>query len=368
MSFYGLVAIGPLEYMPDTGGYAYLLANDTPNIWGRNPAGAWAATTDPPTDANRADMLSGDPRTVVATDGLAVYRTANGGTSWSTLTGPVPSQPQYHDIAFGANADTIYVWQGFGSDGTQAGIWKTTNGGSAWTKIIGGADFTDTVGNPGLGRGQVHVNPTRLYYTVFKAVSGATKFVHYANLDGTGVTTTTQSWSTSGSATIRSSAVVGDDDTIYAWELGTGGGVGTGSKLWRVDGATHVDITPAAVSITGNDHFTSVIGNSSGVVLAIFRKATTSTVHLYRSINLGTSWSEVAGLTTAWASATLDSTASDTTLDKLANNPANHDEWWALARAANTVLHSTDGGQTWSTETVSGLDLNSGFQILAGSA
>lgn len=57
----------------------------------------------------------------------SVLRTANGGSTWTTVTLP--------DASFSANRDISFVSTSDGFISGEDGIWKTTNGGTSWTEI-----------------------------------------------------------------------------------------------------------------------------------------------------------------------------------------------------------------------------------------
>ncbi len=63
----------------------------------------------------------------ITTHSGSVLRTANGGTSWTTVTMP--------NTGFSANRDICFVSTSIGFISGEDGIWKTTDGGSTWTDV-----------------------------------------------------------------------------------------------------------------------------------------------------------------------------------------------------------------------------------------
>jgi len=89
------------------------------NVW----QGVWRVATDP---VATQDVV------YAATYG-AIFRSANGGTSWTVVRGSASAQPfsYYTDIAV---TSTGVAYASLSSDGAQKGIWRSTNG-TTWTNI-----------------------------------------------------------------------------------------------------------------------------------------------------------------------------------------------------------------------------------------
>jgi SdrD B-like domain/FG-GAP-like repeat/FG-GAP repeat len=105
-----------------------------------------------PSVSGRVDSISTDPtnpnRYFIATAGGGLWRTINGGGSWTPLTDNVPGltpfqTSPYSDSIFVAPSDpnTIYAAQGESPGGTPGhGIWRSTDGGTTWTLLQGPAN------------------------------------------------------------------------------------------------------------------------------------------------------------------------------------------------------------------------------------
>ncbi len=76
--------------------------------------------------------------TIYATNAGGVWRTNNGGTTWSNITGNIPAgSAQITDLAMdNVNPNTIYVTLSGYSNGNK--VFKSTNGGATWTNYSTG--------------------------------------------------------------------------------------------------------------------------------------------------------------------------------------------------------------------------------------
>jgi len=79
----------------------------------------------------------------------AIYKSANGGTSWQNITGSLPSNYGYWDVAI--SGSTICVAGGESFYMVPVGIFKSVNGGSSWQDISTG--FPTKICN------SVHIDP-----------------------------------------------------------------------------------------------------------------------------------------------------------------------------------------------------------------
>ena len=60
-----------------------------------------------------------------------VFRTSNGGTTWTDITGNLPDIPT-NTLAIDTRTNILYI-------GTDTGVYASTNGGTSWTKFKTGA-------------------------------------------------------------------------------------------------------------------------------------------------------------------------------------------------------------------------------------
>jgi len=68
------------------------------------------------------------------TDGDGVYKSADGGTSWSAVNNGLPSDNVYALAIDPSSPDTLYA----GTDGS--GVYKSTDGGATWSAVNNGLD------------------------------------------------------------------------------------------------------------------------------------------------------------------------------------------------------------------------------------
>lgn len=84
----------------------------------------------------------------------AIYKSANGGTSWTTVRGGSTSSYSYFtDVAVTRDSGIVYAT--LSSDGPQKGIWRSVDQGATWTKIS-----TSLFGDSVCNRVVMGINPT----------------------------------------------------------------------------------------------------------------------------------------------------------------------------------------------------------------
>lgn len=136
---------------------------------------------------------------------VGVFKSTDGGNSWTHLTNGVPAGPASDLVMDSFNPDVLYVALGdvFGSDDN--GVYKTIDGGASWTKLTNGLPSLD------VGRISLAIAPSngKRLYTIFVNPSsefgaGATTRGVYRTDDGGG------SWV---------SAWAGSFQATYGWYL-----------------------------------------------------------------------------------------------------------------------------------------------------
>ncbi len=98
-----------------------------------------------------------------------VFKTTNGGRSWikvlfvDDVTGAtdVVMDPSNPDVLYAATYQRQRAQWGFNGGGPGSGIWKTTNGGSDWTRLVGNGLPIGTLGRIGLDVS--HSDPNTVY-------------------------------------------------------------------------------------------------------------------------------------------------------------------------------------------------------------
>ncbi|HEV7669543.1 MAG TPA: hypothetical protein VGS22_13550 [Thermoanaerobaculia bacterium] len=94
--------------------------------------------------------------------GLGIFKTTNGGTTWTSLAATRNASFSYvNDLVISSkNRDRLYA-------ATRTGIWRTTNGGSTWTRIF----------NPGVAEGcfDLAIRTDKINDVVFAACGSTTR-------------------------------------------------------------------------------------------------------------------------------------------------------------------------------------------------
>ena len=66
---------------------------------------------------------------------VGVFRSSNGGVTWSQLTNGIPAQAASDVIMAPGDANTMYAAIGLNPGDPSNGVYKTTNGGDTWTRL-----------------------------------------------------------------------------------------------------------------------------------------------------------------------------------------------------------------------------------------
>ncbi len=117
-----------------------------------NGGTTWTKVLATPTNAGAADIVldPANPQTLYATTwnrirtnqeslifgpDAKVWKTTNGGTTWTNLTNGLPTGPQSRmGLALAASAPQTLYCSVIDTTLNLAGVWKTVNGGTAWTR------------------------------------------------------------------------------------------------------------------------------------------------------------------------------------------------------------------------------------------
>jgi hypothetical protein len=227
-------------------------------------------------------------------------RTDTAGATWTTYGKPTftiqQSFPQRLMFGFCSPKDTdIYVIEvtrttAFVINGA-VGIWKSVNGGSSWTRIVG--DSSTQFNGEQRVRG-LFANASYLYQTFGTGASNPAGVTRY-NLDGTGATNILLPsgagiWSCS---TIEGDPLLGSTPPVFI----TGNYTVEGRRLFRLDGTTLTEVTPpSTIPVSSNEIYTAVDG---AVVLCLVTGYTSpdnvQVGEIWRSADNGDSWTCVFG-------------------------------------------------------------------------
>ncbi len=135
-------------------GFGILVSNDGGATWtlATGPANAFNRTSVAriavdPTNANVAYAALGSPYTENGLTGnTGIWKTTDGGITWSNTTASIDTTYAWTDIAIDpTNTQLLYAAHGdpFGS-GTVNGVYRSTNGGTSWTLLTGAPTGTTT--------------------------------------------------------------------------------------------------------------------------------------------------------------------------------------------------------------------------------
>ncbi len=209
-----------------------------------------------------------------------VYRTLNGGDSWSRVLFLTDSTACI-DIAVNPNnADTVYacMWERIRTvsyrnvGGLSTGIWRSVNGGDTWAELITGLPHTTTTGRPGIAVSPV--NPQRLY-AVFANHPGNLLGIYRSDNAGNSWTQTSNPggsfYSSFGWYFGQVWAHPTLQNTFYVQGVNMFRSTNSGTSWSSLFNDSHVDhhalwINPAnpAEMITGHDGGVNVSANSGG--------------------------------------------------------------------------------------------------------
>lgn len=203
---------------------------------------------------------------------LGVFRSADGGLTWTHLAGGLPNQAATDLAIDPVNPSTVYAAVGYIFGSPSNGIYKTTNGGDTWTKLTVGLP-TSTVGRISIALALT--DPSRLYALITRpadaAGGGASTLGAFRSLDA-GAT-----WSSIGGGTSQAT---------YGWYLSAVSVSPTesntvffaGFDLTRWTNGSSATVTPPHVdlhALAWDAAGRLVAGDDGGV---------------HRSANLGGSW------------------------------------------------------------------------------
>ena len=285
-------------YRSTDGGATWTARNTSTNMAGSQGWYNLSIVVDP---ANADRVIAG---------GVQLYRSTNGGTTFSTIGGNV--HVDHHATAVESDLGAVWV----GSDG---GCWRTTNFGGAWADRNSGLvtyQFYDVC---------VNDNPSTSYY-----ILGGTQD------NGTDKWSGTTTWSNGLFADGMVCNVSKTDGTTVYGEIQFGShyrNLSSGSGSWtQINGGLPSGRWVAPVDDDWNDGSHLYTGTSTG---------------LYRTTNSGSSWTEVLSVNPVW----------------VAISPVDGDIAYALLNANASV--TTNDGVSWTTTSDWGFAAGNARRIVA---
>jgi photosystem II stability/assembly factor-like uncharacterized protein len=315
------------------------------------------AFTGSPNVSGRVTALAVDPTnaSIVYAGGAdgGVWKTTNGGTNWTPLTdtqvslaiGAIAIDPSNHLNIYAGTGEDNNNQDGY----TGAGILKSTNGGTTWTNLPGPfvGPFDSTTGGGSIGSLAVHPTNGQILLAgvtlegadgVYRSTDGGSTWTGV--LGGSGFPATGVVFDpTNGNNAFAAIGAPGGNSAngIY----GSTDGGATWSPLLVADTAPAGRITLAMAPSTPTTLYASIAYASNGSTSA------GSLYALYKTTNSGTSWTSLTSVPNycnpqCWYDMAL----------AVAPNNANvvfgSGAYQYATDSQTTVVRSTDGGTTWS--------------------
>lgn len=106
-----------------------------------NSAGSWSVMGSLPNTTgtiNEFAVAPSNPQVIYVLKNAGIYKTTNGGSTWATVTGTIPvasAAPQFIAIDPADPDNAWVVCSGYSNNNK---VWVTTNGGTSWTNISSG--------------------------------------------------------------------------------------------------------------------------------------------------------------------------------------------------------------------------------------
>ena len=308
-----------------------------------------------------------------ATGDLGVFRSTDGGVSWSRLANS-PNVSTTSLVMDPSNPSRLFAGVGRIFGGSQNGIWRSTDGGTTWTKLAGGLPSSNQIGRVTVAIAPSQ--PSRLYALLTRpsdANGGSASTLGGWRSDNGGNTWTSipvpSIQATYGWYLSVVSVMPTDPNTVFMGGLSLVRSINSGSS-WASVTPPHVDMHALAWDASGR----LVAGDDGGV---------------HRSTNLGNSWSSLnsgLGTTQFYAGLSTHPTNDEIFLGGLQDNgtvrrsndttswshvlggdggwtqidPQNASRAFAEFQGTGNLYRSTNGGLSfsWSGSGISGSDRN----------
>ncbi len=266
-----------------------------------------------------------------------VYKTTNGGVNFVNVTGSLTG-PEFYAI-WVVDANTALVGDGgaIGGLGGNAKIWRTTDGGASWTNVL------STGGSVGFWNG-IAGSPTNrsFIYAQSDQPSAGGQFIAISTNGGANWTT---SQTTVGGTTGAAGSVFVASNTHF------GHGISGFSRVcFTTNGGTSFNMGTLTVPGGANPFTSGFTMNSAGTV--ILGATSASLPNINRSTTNGSSWTTqgVGGVLSAvcimkWV-------------------PSTNVVYLTAQTGTNGIRKSIDGGLTWSTMIIAGLNGWTGMDLV----
>lgn len=309
-------------------------------LYKRSPAGTWSTIASATVGAGNIAAVAvqpGAPDTIYVLGGTALRKSTDGGTSWATVTHPLTSLGDARGLRCDATGN-IYL---SAENTPNSGVWRSINGGTSWTHIV-------PADSPYLETRTVGIGPNRLWWGQSEESEPTADHAHYANLDGSGKTDIAGLSSTS-DIPVWCREMPGADSPGFIFYAHAASNPG----LVKVEidpstaAQTITTITPASIGANSRG-VRDVLALSESVYVALWTDAAAGgTGAIYRTVDAGASWTVVQS---AIAALFIPDNGYG---PYLAVDPINPSKLYCLGKQ-NSIYVSTDGGQTWASEAITG--------------
>ena len=236
--------------------------------------------------------------------GYGILVSKNGGTTWSLTTGPANAFNRLTTSQIAVdptNSAVAYVAMAdFGNNGLyghNTGIWKTTDSGTTWTN-------TTTTINSVVPWSAVVIDPTnpQTLYAAVGDIFGATSNGVYKSTNG-GTSWTLLTAAPNGTVAGRIAIAVSptNSQVVYVTVAGSGNpgstGIGVLYKIMRSDngGATFTDLTSGTPNYMGGQGwYDTTVVVDPSNSAIVYVAGSAGTNSILRSTNSGVSWSDIS--------------------------------------------------------------------------
>jgi photosystem II stability/assembly factor-like uncharacterized protein len=261
--------------------------------------------------------------------GLGVLKSTNAGGTWTMLSGPFAAGRMYiGSIAVHpTNPDIVLA-------GTSSGVYLTTDGGTAWTLVLSGADATGVMFNPSNGN---------TAYAALGSVGGNSKNGVYVSTNA-GSTWTLDNGTGSGAlptthmGRIAIALTPSSPSTLYAGIANSSNGDLLGLYKSTNGGSSWSNLSSIPDYCAPQCWYDDVVAVDPANANVVYAGGSEENGTLYQSLNAGTSWTNVSSG---------------------ANNVSLHYDHHALAfsKTGGALFVGNDGG-AWSTTNVASRTVN----------
>ncbi len=125
-----------------------------------------------PTDANIVYVAVGGGGVNGASGNTGIWKSTNGGTTWTNTTASISTSQPYSDVGIDLNTpSTLYCAIGNTGGNAANGVYKTTNGGTSWSLMGGGITSGSTTGRINLAVSKS--NPLTVYVSMEDSSDGS---------------------------------------------------------------------------------------------------------------------------------------------------------------------------------------------------